>query len=536
MPQLLKRSTIRLIESSVENLNYCIEIIQKPNRIPIHYIDSFLSIPTGLLGISFELLCSAIVVQVHNDKKLLIRENGYYKTASQILDELKDILTNPTPKLSFLTQGIKDKNGYLISLKNKFNEFSLMAKLRASAVHSAISPSKEVVIIYINKLLNIYTELKKSNRISGYLNFLPSLSISTTENNIIIEDLIRSISEEKNIESNPHKLVSLFLVLPEVPTYKPEWLEKISNVNIAPKKDDIAFLLKVLGECESVNLVKRRNTGSELPVSIQQGNPNALPIDPHYIRKEFTKFKDQFYADISTANGRLNQKQLDLPPIDSVYYIVSNRIEVIEEKFNNEKMSHLDSWPFIIRSMSQQGTIGPYWYFVRKTENISQLTSYLNKAFQLATGYLKRRERKHELFSGIDCLLESKTNNSYHVKDIEILVKNFNDAKTNFENRINSSSFRSEHPEYYEIFSNVISGDNNINYAIEKALNDSNLNIATLKTWIKYLVEIAESEEDLLSIIELLKDNKFSAIYTNIRKAIRRIDFLCYGPSIEIDI
>lgn len=80
MPQFLKNGTIRLLESSVENLNLSVEMIQKPQRIPIHDMNSYLSIPAGLLGISFELMCSSLIVQIYGEKRLLIKDKGYYKS------------------------------------------------------------------------------------------------------------------------------------------------------------------------------------------------------------------------------------------------------------------------------------------------------------------------------------------------------------------------------------------------------------------------------------------------------------------------
>lgn len=537
MPQLLKNDTIRLLESSIENLNLCIEIIQRPQRIPLHDNSSYLSIPTGLLGISFELLCSALIVQIYSEKKLFIKENGYYKTSSQILGDLKKILKNPTPSLDFLSKGISNKNSFYKEILSKLQEFTLLSKLRASSVHCAKSPSKEVTIVYINKLLDLFKTIKRSDRICSYLSYLPELNISVVENNILIEELINKMSHSQNLNDSSELLISLFLVLPDIPMSEPEWLDKLERVQIAPKSDDINFLLKVLDDCESVSFLKSKGSGNNLAVSIQQGNPLAIPIDPHYIRKEFTKFKDQFYADIATANGRLSQNQLDIPSIDSVYYIISNKIEFIDSKFIDIKLVHQDSWSFIIRSLSQQGTIGPYWYFIRSTENLNQLKFILKKSIGLGSGYLKRKDRSIEIFQGIEIILnnELEYNVNTDFSDIKKVARSHKSEVIKFGSLLKQPMLKETYPTFHELLTKVSNTHILPGVAMSIIINTPDLTSSIKNQWLRHLIEISSDDEDLKILYEMISDDNYKTLYTSIRKAFRRIDFICYGPPIDIE-
>lgn len=116
----------------------------------------------------------------------------------------------------------------------------------------------------------------------------------------------------------------------------------------------------------------------------------ALPIEPQYLKKSFRDIKDRLYADIGTANGRLDQKQFDAPPIESVYEMFAFPYHVIGiTQQEDEQLSAAETWPLVASSLSYSGTLGPYWYFVRKTVDLGQLESYINRAAKYAGKTLK---------------------------------------------------------------------------------------------------------------------------------------------------
>ncbi|NLD35702.1 MAG: hypothetical protein GX654_02430 [Desulfatiglans sp.] len=235
MPRMLSKPAIRLLEGSIENLSLCIEYINRPQRIPLHDQMSSLTVSTGLLGISIELVASAILVQTYGEKYLQL-PSGYYKPAANIIDEMKQLLKNPIPKIDFLVQGIHDKSKHFQMLHEKLTELQFMLKIRAAAVHAARAPSKDIIIIYINKLLKLFNLLSQSEKFSSYLMYLPQIQIDIKNINVVIDDLIYQVNNSKDKSDFAAGILSLFLVLPEIPEYQPDWLSSIERVSVAPKE------------------------------------------------------------------------------------------------------------------------------------------------------------------------------------------------------------------------------------------------------------------------------------------------------------
>lgn len=532
MPQLLCNSSIRLIESGVEYLSLSIETLRRPIRIPIHDSMSYYSIPTGLLGISIELICSSIMIQTYGEKKIFL-PSGQYKSAGMILDELKKLLKYPIPKTNFLVQGIIDKNKHYEMIYESISELAFMLKIRASAVHAARSPSKEVIALYIQKTLNLLQLLAKSNKISPYLTFIPSIIEDVRPVNILIDDLIKKVGDAKNTSELSTNLVSLFLVLPEIPEYEPEWISAIERISVAPKENDIAFLLSVLGKCKSVNLVKNAASHESISVNIDPGNPAAIPIDPHYIKKEFTKEKDRFYADIANANGRLKDGKLDLPPVDSVLFSFSNGIESIDEKFSDNFMTPHEAWPFIAASFNKAGTPGPYWYFIKKTDDKAQLKSLIERSRKLGNAYYKNEKYKREYEIGLKAIMD---NTSIDIKrkefeDIYNLIKKQETEKSKLEDKVITSLEYSDLVKKYKTLLIEIANNNEkASTAIQQIIEDSSDYYDRI-SWVRFLTDICDDIEDADILYKLLNEDKYKKLSTNIRKAYRLIDFLFYGPS-----
>lgn len=122
---------------------------------------------------------------------------------------------------------------------------------------------------------------------------------------------------------------SIYLVLPEMPAEQPEWIEALDRVSIAPKEEDITFLLNVLENANVANLIRVAERGQGVPVVVRPNDPAALPISPQYLRRALKEIREQWYADIGTANGRLEQGTFDVPPIDYVLDIFGVDLEEV---------------------------------------------------------------------------------------------------------------------------------------------------------------------------------------------------------------
>jgi len=101
-------------------------------------------------------------------------------------------------------------------------------------------------------------------------------------------------------------------------------------------------------------LNKVTDTSNQLNVKIVGRDVDgAIPITAHFLKSEFTQIKDQFYADIATANGRLNNKQLDLPPKSSIYNAFAFDVEQLQILESGRKFTAHQSWPFIVEAIKR---------------------------------------------------------------------------------------------------------------------------------------------------------------------------------------
>ena len=173
-------------------------------------------------------------------------------------------------------------------------------------------------------------------------------------------------------------------------------------------------------------MVKVSPSNNSIPVSVQKGVPGALPMEPQYLKKSFSNIRDRCYADRGTANGRLEQGQFDPPPIESVYEIFSlglHTLQIVDTP--EDKLLAVDSWPLIASSLAYQGTLGPYWYFVRNTSDWGQLDAYMLKASKVAG---KKLEKGYKEFkSRFEVLKAGKSINAKD-KNVAALIDHYDSA------------------------------------------------------------------------------------------------------------
>lgn len=146
---------------------------------------------------------------------------------------------------------------------------------------------------------------------------------------LIIDDLVRKLNQSSSNEDKAVAISSIYLVVPELPEEEPEWIQAFERLMVIPKETDISFLLDTLQASRYASLIKVAKSSDAIPVVVQKGNYAALPIEPQYLKKSFSDIRDRWYADRGTANGRLDQKQFDPPPIESVYEIFTFQFHVL---------------------------------------------------------------------------------------------------------------------------------------------------------------------------------------------------------------
>ncbi len=537
MPKYLKRDTIRLLESSVEAISLATMAIGLPQRHEFREVSSQYANAIGLAGVSAELAMSAIIVQIKGESYLR-QPSGFYKTGGQIVDAFKELLNSKIPKMLFLTQGIDDPASHINCVLNSSVKFKLLTKSRAGGLHAGIGPSKDVCIACINEVIAFLQLLGCSSRIKPYIETIPYAIEIQKSYELIVEDLIGKLNTSTSATEKASILSSIFLVIPELPTEEPDWLSAYDRIMVSPKDSDISFLLDTLKCSKYASLVKVAKSEDSIPVTVQKGVEGALPIEPQYLKKSFSDIKDRVYADRGTANGRLDEGKLDPPPIDSAYEIFAfglHTLKITEDE--SSQLTAVDIWPFVASCLAYSGTLGPYWYFVRKTSDWGQLDAYMSKADK-AGG--KRIEKGYKEFKGwFDSL---KKNKAISVKDktIRELLDYYDKA---IEKKANSVAISTRYKEktkelcemavldLTDVMNEKMSIGNMLTKLVENKyiFTDNN----SKQYWAKTLCEMASELEDTIGLLAVLKDADLYVAHTAARKALRVIDFVNYGPTTE---
>ena len=325
MPMYLKRDTIRLLEASVESISMAVTALGLPKRYELRESAAENSVAIGLAGVSVELAMSAIIVQAKGEQALCM-PSGFYKTGTHIVDDFKTLITSQIPKLVFLTQNVANPSEHIATILSLTSKFKLLTKSRAGGLHAGKGPSRDVCIACVNDVIVFIQLLGKSSRIKPYTETVPHIIEMPKSYELIVDDLVAKLNQSTSADDKATAISSIYLVIPDLPTEEPEWLGAFDRLIVSPRNNDITFLLDTLKSSKYASLIKVAKSADAIPVVVQKGNPVALPIEPQYLKKSFSDIRDRWYADRGTANGRLDQKQFDPPPIESVYEIFWNCI------------------------------------------------------------------------------------------------------------------------------------------------------------------------------------------------------------------
>lgn len=273
-------------------------------------------------------------------------------------------------------------------------------------------------------------------------------------------------------------------------------------------------------------------------LTVQKGNTYALPIEPQYLKKSFRDIKDRLYADIGTANGRLDQKQFDAPPIESVYEMFAFPYHVIGiTQQEDEQLSAAETWPLVASSLSYSGTLGPYWYFVRKTVDLGQLESYINRAAKYAGKTLKNGIKEFKPYIE---KMRKEIPLSKNEKQIAVLLSEYEKSGEKKKRLIDlSEKYIGKEKQLCQ------EAQDDLQKLMEEELHVGDLliklveNVYSFQTeesqkyWARTLCECATELEDARGLYAVISETNFSSAYTAVRKAFRIIDFINYGPKLE---
>ncbi|WP_018130349.1 hypothetical protein [Effusibacillus pohliae] len=535
MPRLLKREAVRLFESSIESVNLALMGLGFPTRIQMRESVAQYAPHIGLIGAAAELALSGCLVQAYGAKTLLL-ESGQFKSARTILDDFRKMLKNPVPRTNFLIQGTQNHDNHRQKLYQATLKFGPLITARAGGFHAGRAPTRDVCIAMAKEVIDFLGLLSESTRMRSYIQNIPSVPEIVKDRQIILEDLARRLATATDSSEKAVLLSSIYLVLPEVPENEPDWLAAMERVAIAPKENDLSYLLNVLERSNVGTLLRVSKThgGQSIPVVVNPLDENALPIQPQFFRRSFNSAAEQFHSDVASSNGRLNSGVLDVPPIEFVYELFVFGFERLRIESNGSAMFTAHQiWPFVLSSLSVSSTEGPVWFLVRRTDDLNQLRAYVERAARISTKTV--RNRKVEFLKGLQAIQAGTHLQSEFVE----IIRDAAEAEEKRENlkmvvERNQGDPR-QLPECAQMTVTRISdGDESLTpllVAISKG--EIELNEVAKKYWTRILSEAATDEEDLPGLLTVLQNEELSQAHTAVRKAFRRIDFLSNGPVVD---
>lgn len=533
MPRLLKNDSIRLIESSIEALALAQVGICSFRKDDLKISNVRYAAEIGLIGSSIELAMNSILIQAYGKK--IIYKDERYKTASEILHDFRLLLNQSSANTLFLVNGITNYEAHINELLKLTNRFQLIITSRAHGLHNGMGLSYEITASFFQEVSRFLKLISQSSNYKPYLQKIPELVGIMIDKDILIDDLYNRVNATKDIDEQKTLISSLFLILPEVPKDLPEWVKKFESFNIAPKRNDIVYLINALEQANPVSLRKVNSGSNTIDVRIDMDNPNAIPISPHYLRTEFTQYKDQFYADISTANGRLTSKQLDLPPKLSVYKAFS--IDLYEAGILSEGsfFNAHQSWSYIVSALNvaKNNTNAPFWFMIRATDDKGQLKSQLKKAARIGNSSLKIN-----LDIAIKGIEKIEKNEAIDITEtyFDKIIKDRQKFTAQLEKFEKSYSITKNHelPERYNsVLTDMFDEKTHIGEVLDLVVNDNELILEQKKYWVYQLTQVMPEKEDLITLNSILNLDEFSVSHTNIRKTLRVMDFFNYGPKIS---
>lgn len=534
LPKLLKRDAVRLMEASVESINLALVGLGLPRRVPIREESAQYAAQVGLIGAAAEQAMSSCLVQAFGEQSLIL-ESGQFKSGRRILDDFRNFASKPLPRSLFLTQGVTNADEHRRTLVEYTRKFGALITARAGGLHAGRGTTRDIAVLLAKDVILFLKVLSESSRIRTYIHGIPNVPEIIKDRQIILEDLARRVQHSTTTEK-AGLLSAINLILPEIPDDEPAWMDALERVSVAPREQDLTYLLDMLEHSSIGSLFKvSKGVGGEsIPVVVRSGSENAIPIEPQFLRREFTTLRDQFYGDVANANGRLNDGIFDVPPYDFVLGLFVSGIEGVQEG----KLTAQQAWPFIMSSLAVAGTAGPYWFLVRQTNDLNQLRAYVERSSRYAPGVVA--SRKSEILDGIAALTTNTPLTGLFVRG---LVSSFEIAEEKRENLMDAVSRNLGHErklptEITSLVQAVVEGEGHLGTLLVKLVDDEIglTDLAAKKYWARTFCEAANEEAELPGLLAVLRTHDLKQAYTAARKAFRRIDLLSNGPAIDVEL
>lgn len=535
MPQYLRTSSVRLIEASQEALNLAFVGLGMPARHELRASAAQYAAPAGLIGAAAEQVLSAILVQVLGEDALM-SSRTQFKSAREVLHDVRALLLAPPPRASFLTFGIDNAAAHRQELHEATQGFTLIIGERAAGLHAGHGPSRAVAMLQAQKVLTFYGLLARSTRVRPYLEQLPRPSEARVDLDVVVDDLARRFREAETLGDRSAAIRSLFLVLPEVPAEAPAWLDAFDRSVVAPSTDDINLLLQTLEQASPVRFQRLNAGGQGLPVVVRPHDPNALPIAAHHLRRAFGDLLGQFDAYVGTANGRLEDGHLEVPPESFLLDLWTLGPVQIAQALNRERLTAHEAWPFIVTALSSPRTTRPFWFLVSMVDDLGQLVAQLQRAFAVGGGGHLRQQQAPTL-AAIEALRQRQqmAPNTPAATGVRDAFTQAEDRREGLAAAIerNRGTTRDPGHEAEVLLRRVSNGELTSGQAFDAVM--ALPNIEAKRYWTRLLAESASDPDDRTMLVRIHRDDALVPAQSAARKAMKLIDAVSYGPQVQLD-
>lgn len=486
----------------------------------------------GLLGAAAELALSGCLIQT-SGAGVLSKADGRYVSASEALDLFRSTVRAATAASAFLVQGVANADQQREALIAATANFPILFIARAAALHAGRGLTRAASISAARDVCRLHAVLARSQRLAPYLSDSPTYPDAPEERVVLLDQLVSELGKSRDLEEKVGFLRSAFLVLPSLPQEQPEWLSALARISVVPTERDVTLLISALEQALPVSLKRTtRASGGKCTVAVvvRPDDPNALPIAPHFLRTEFTKIPDQWRADIAQANGRIKTKILDVPPTASVREVFALGLEKTGVLDAGASLGPHEAWPSIASSLHELGTPGPYWFIVRRVDDLSQLVALVKKAGE----YNKQiRTRLPEFVAGVDGIKcgSLDADGSAVFKSLADDTARAELARTRLAIRVANAPAQARRlPEDIAVeVARVGNREVDLGPVLLRIL-DAGLDETIARYWARVLSEAVFELEDALPLLAVLGTPTLTAAHTAARKALRLIDFRTFGP------
>lgn len=252
-------------------------------------------------------------------------------------------------------------------------------------------------------------------------------------------------------------------------------------------------------------------------------------------KKLLSIWHEEVFENGTKKDAAIQLKKKDLISVYEMFAFPYHVIGITQQE--DEQLSAAETWPLVASSLSYSGTLGPYWYFVRKTVDLGQLESYINRAAKYAGKTLKNGIKEFKPYIE---KMRKEIPLSKNEKQIAVLLSEYEKSGEKKKRLIDlSEKYIGKEKQLCQ------EAQDDLQKLMEEELHVGDLliklveNVYSFQTeesqkyWARTLCECATELEDARGLYAVISETNFSSAYTAVRKAFRIIDFINYGPKLE---